>query len=81
MQDANHHSIDARQQVAHSKFPPLELVTKPVVTTEQAAYYLMRKPQTLRTWACNEDGPIRPTRVNGRLGWPVAAIRELLGVA
>lgn len=74
MQDATYHTT-------HSHFPPLELVTKPVVPTEQAAYYLMRRPQTLRGWACNEDGPIRPIRMNGRLGWPVATIRKLLGVA
>jgi hypothetical protein len=27
-----------------------------------------------------EDGPIRPLRVNGRLAWPVAEIRRVLGV-
>jgi hypothetical protein len=25
-----------------------------------------------------ENGPIRPVRINGRLAWPVAAIRALL---
>ncbi len=81
MQDATHHSIETRQKDTPNHFPPLELVTKPVVPTEQAAYYLMRRPQTLRCWACNENGPIRPIRMNGRLGWPVPAIRALLGVA
>ena len=62
-------------------FPPLEQITRPTVPTEQAGYYLDRRPQTMRVWACREDGPIRPIRINGRLAWPVAGIRRLLGVA
>lgn len=60
------------------KYPPLEQITKPSVTTEEAAYYLNRKSQTLRTWACLENGPLRPVRISGRLAWPVAEIRKLL---
>lgn len=47
--------------------------------TPEAAHHLGRKPQTLRAWACLENGPIRPIRVHGRLLWPVADIRRLLG--
>lgn len=61
-------------------YPPLELVTRPTVATEQAAYYLNRKPQTLREWACLGRGDIRPLRVSGRLAWPVADLRRVLGV-
>lgn len=61
--------------------PPLQEVTRPAVTTDEAAYYLSRKPQTLRGWACHEDGPIRPLRINGRLAWPVSELRKLLGAA
>jgi len=46
--------------------------------TNEAAAALNRAPQTLRKWACFENGPIRPVRINGRLAWPVAAIRALL---
>jgi hypothetical protein len=60
------------------RFPPLELVTAPNIPTDQAAYYLNRKPQTLRKYACLENGPIRPIRINGRLAWPVAGIRVLV---
>ena len=82
MQTATEHSADTRRAVSEpQQFPPLELESRPRVPTEQAAYYLSRRPQTLRGWACNEDGPLRPLRVNGRLAWPMAAIRELLGVA
>lgn len=61
-------------------FPPLESVTRPTVPTEQAAYYLERRPQTLRGWACHEDGPLRPVRVNSRLHWKTADLRNLLSV-
>lgn len=62
-------------------FPPLDEVTSPTVSTNAAAYYLNRKPQTLRIWACLESGPICPERINSRLAWPVAGIKALTGVA
>lgn len=64
------------------QFPPLELVNRPTVPTAQAAHYLLRRPQTLRGWACAETFPtgLRPVRINGRLGWPVAGIRAALGM-
>lgn len=62
-------------------FPPLESVTRPTVPTEQAGYYLDRRPQTMRMWAMRDGtGPIRPLRINGRLAWPVAELRRVLGV-
>ena len=61
-------------------FPPLESVNRPAVDTAAAAYYLNRRPQTLRGWACFEDGPLRPLRINGRLAWDVSSLRRLLGV-
>lgn len=64
-----------------TEFPPLENETRLAVDTAAAAYYLNRRPQTLRGWACAEDGPIRPFRVNGRLAWRVAEIKAVLGVA
>lgn len=64
-----------------AEFPPLEKVTRPTVETSACAYYLNRADQTLRIWACKENGPIRPTRINGRLAWPVAELRRILGVA
>lgn len=59
-------------------FTSLENVTRPTVPTDAAAYYLNRKPQTLRAWACLENGPLRPIRINGRLAWSVASIKSLL---
>ena len=64
-------------------FPPLEQVTSPTVDTDAAAYYLNRRPQTLRGWACAESWPdgLRPLRINGRLCWPVAGLRAALAAA
>lgn len=62
-------------------FPPLNCEYRSAVDTETAAYHLSREPQTLRVWACKETGPIRPIRVHGRLAWPVAELRRVLGVA
>lgn len=64
-----------------STITPLELENRPAVDTAAAAHYLNRRPQTLRGWACLENGPIRPIRVHGRLAWPTAEIKKVLGVA
>ena len=61
-------------------FPPLESITRPTVETAAAAYYLNRRPQTLRGHACHENGPIRPLRIHGRLAWPVSELKRVLGV-
>ena len=61
-------------------YPPLESVTRPTVETAAAAYYLNRRPQTMRIHACMETGPIRPLRINGRLHWRTDDLRKLLGV-
>lgn len=81
MQNATHHSSEVRTDTTAAPFPPLELENRPTVSTDQAAYYLTRQQQTLRGWACREDGPLRPLRINGRLAWPVAELKKLLGVA
>ncbi len=81
MHVATLHSTEARHAATASIFTPLELETRPAVDTAAAAYYLSRRPQTLRGWACLENGPLRPIRICGRLAWNVADIRRLLGVA
>ena len=63
------------------KFQPLEHITRPTVDTAAAAYYLNRQQQTLRGWACLENGPLRPIRINGRLAWKVEDLRRVLGVS
>lgn len=66
------------QTITNQFFPPLEHETRSHVETACAAYHLMRKPQTMRAYACLENGPIRPTRINGRLAWSVAEIKKIL---
>lgn len=61
-------------------FVPLELETRVAVETACAAFHLLRAEQTLRIWACKENGPVRPTRINGRLAWKVADLKRVLGV-
>ena len=79
MQAATQHDIQTREGAARpAGFVPLEHEHRPAVGTAAAAHYLNRQPQTLRGWACKEDGPLR---VHGRLAWPVAGLRRLLGVA
>jgi hypothetical protein len=68
-------------QLAAQNFAQLGHVNRPTVETASAAFYLNRRPQTLRGWACLENGPLRPLRVHGRLAWPVSEIKRILGVA
>ena len=83
MHASTQHSTDTRRAATEpQQFPPLELVNRPTVPTEQAAHYLLRRPQTLRGWHSQGTCPdgLRPVRINGRLGWPVAGIRAVLGM-
>jgi len=66
---------------AAAQFTPLEHEQRPAVGTAAAAHHLDRQPQTLRGWACYENGPLIPIRINGRLAWKTAELRALLGVA
>ena len=68
------------QNAISPPFPPLEQINRPTVPTEQAAYYLNRKPQTLRCWAVYQDGAVNPIRISGRLAWKVADLRRVLEV-
>ena len=83
MQKATNHSAGFLGAASEpQRFPPLELVTKPTVPTEQAAHYLNRRPQTLRTWAMGSGtGPVSCIRINGRLAWKVSELRHVLEVA
>jgi hypothetical protein len=59
---------------------PLEAEIRTHVPTDVAAFYLNRRPQTLRAWACLENGLLRPIRINGRLAWPMDKIRSILKI-
>ena len=84
MQTATHHNAQTAQLSTAPfavQFPPLALVNKPNLTTAETAYYLNRRPQTLRGWACLENGPLRPSRIGGLLAWNTATVKTLAGVA
>lgn len=49
-----------------------------VLSTQDAAAFINRRPQTLRKWSCLENGPLRPIRINGRLAWRVSDLSALL---
>ena len=54
--------------------------TREALTTDEAAFHLGRKPDTLRYWSTTGKGPIKPLRVFGRLAWRTEDIRKLLEV-
>jgi hypothetical protein len=60
---------------------PLDKETRAALPTPEAAFHLNRATQTLRLWAMRNDGPVKCLRVGGRLAWPVAQIKALMGVA
>ena len=82
MQAATHSAAIQATQHFTAPFPPLALVTKPNLTTAEAAYYLNRRPQTLRGWACLEKFPegLRCKRIGGLLAWPTASVKMLAGL-
>lgn len=78
-------SIQAMQPPQQFKvqYLPLEQVTKPNLTTAELAFYSNMASQTWRVKACYETYPegLRPLRVCGKLAWPTAGAKKLLGVA
>lgn len=58
---------------------PLDQEKRLALPTSEAASHLSRAQQTLRYWAIRNDGPIKCIRINGRLAWPVADLKRLLG--
>lgn len=66
-----------------AQYLPLEQVTKPNLTTAELAFYSNMAAQTWRVKACYETFPdgLRPLRVCGKLAWPTAGAKKLLGVA
>jgi len=85
MEAKNHQSNPSAREgkskeSASVELTPLDKEARAAITTVEAARHLNRAPQTLRLWSCQDNGPLRPIRVHGRLMWPTAEIRRLLGV-
>ena len=82
MQASTPPSTDTSRAISEPQYPPLELVTRPNLTTAETAYYLNRRPQTLRGWACRSGtGPMVPKRIGGILAWPTATVKAIAGLA
>ena len=82
MKTSNAASISTtREEHPPKTFTSLALETRPTVDTAAAAHYLHLAPQTLRIYACKENGPLRPIRIKSRLHWATADIRRLLGLS
>lgn len=56
-----------------------EIESMRVVDTEKAAKILGKSKNTLRKWACYENGPIRPVRLGRRLAWRISDLERILG--
>lgn len=83
MQTATLNSASTRRAATEpQQFPPLESVTKPNLTTRELAFYSNMAEQTWRVKACYDTAPegLRPLRVCGKLAWPTAGAKKLLGV-
>lgn len=51
--------------------------------TEEVAYHLSLKPQTLRSWgcpSCPKTPPIIPVKIGNKLLWSVDEIKRLLKI-
>lgn len=65
---------------ATTALTPLAEEKRTALPTAEAARHLNRTANTLTWWSHTGKGPIQPMRVNGRLAWPVAEIKRLMGV-
>lgn len=83
MENSTDTSCPANPAAVVKRFPPLETVTKPNLTTAELAYYSNMAEQTWRVKACYDSAPegLRPLRVCGKLAWPTLGAKKLLGVA
>ena len=83
MQTVTHRATEASERAPALTVVSLDSETRTAVDTETAAFHLNRRPQTLRAWACLGTHPdvLKPVRISGRLAWPVAGLRAVLGVA
>ena len=79
---ATHSAAIQAPQHFTAQYLPLEQVTKPNLTTAELAFYSNMAAQTWRVKACYDTAPegLRPLRVCGKLAWPTAGAKKLLGV-
>lgn len=62
---------------------PLEKEIRTHISTDECAFFLCLKSQTLRSWGCESmdyDSPIKPIKVGNKLLWAVKDIKKILGL-
>jgi len=65
------------------RFIPITEQIRTHVSTEEAAFYLCKKPQTMRSWGCASNKsipPIKPIKIGNKLLWSVKEIKKLLNI-
>lgn len=76
--DFSHSSGRPRRAIS---LVPLEDEVRAVLPTVEAAPHIGKRPQTLRAWHMNGDGPIRAIKIGNRLLWRVSDLKALVGMA
>lgn len=66
------------EPVSLTKYPPIAEVTRDLLTTDETAFYLGLKPQTLRKWHCEGKGVIRPTYIGSKPMYKKSAVQQLI---
>ncbi len=64
-------------------FTPLHKEIRTHISTEECAFFLCLKPQTLRSWGCESieyDAPIKPIKFGNKLLWRVSDIKKILEI-
>lgn len=72
-------SVDTNRALSDEELTRLHERTKldPLLPTAEAAALLGLRPQTLRRWAAENSGPIKPRRIGGRLQWLLGDIKAV----
>ncbi|WAR43879.1 helix-turn-helix domain-containing protein [Methylomonas rapida] len=66
------------EPVSLTKYPPLNEVTRDLLTTDETAFYLGLKPQTLRKWHCEGRDVIRPVYLGRKPMYRKSAVQALI---
>jgi|LakMenEpi03Aug12_release.lakeMendotaPanAssembly.Ray.scaffolds.fasta_scaffold3373281_1 hypothetical protein len=66
------------EPVSLTKYPPIADVTRDLLTTDETAFYLGLKPQTLRKWHCEGKGIIRPVYIGSKPMYKKTAVQQVI---
>lgn len=70
------------EPISLTKYPPIAEVTRDLLTTDETAFYLGLKPQTLRKWHSKGMGIILPVYIGSKPMYKKAEVQQVIaGVA